>query len=224
MYNGIGLQTAKGSGTNGYVQRNVASIRSQRLDWKDANKNLKHGEVIKVKKANPELLLHDQKRKVELDLLKLEEELRTAGMGEDEIEKNIEREREQMMRAVNEGSLRYASDLDKKDTHALALEKEKQMKKFESAFSIDTSAHVSGKAFDQELQAQEKVERMQQRAELEQQRLKAACAAEKAQKKAEKLRAKAEKAKKESRGQTAEVEGKTSEEATEATGEREEQN
>lgn len=28
MYNGIGLQTARGSGTNGYVQRNMALIRN----------------------------------------------------------------------------------------------------------------------------------------------------------------------------------------------------
>lgn len=28
MYNGIGLQTARGSGTNGYVQRNLSFIKS----------------------------------------------------------------------------------------------------------------------------------------------------------------------------------------------------
>ena len=27
MYNGIGLQTARGSGTNGYVQKNLGAIR-----------------------------------------------------------------------------------------------------------------------------------------------------------------------------------------------------
>lgn len=27
MYNGIGLQTARGSGTNGYVQRNLGALR-----------------------------------------------------------------------------------------------------------------------------------------------------------------------------------------------------
>ena len=29
MYNGIGLQTARGSGTNGYVQRNMSALRFQ---------------------------------------------------------------------------------------------------------------------------------------------------------------------------------------------------
>lgn len=30
MYNGIGLQTVRGSGTNGYVQRNMGHVRHQR--------------------------------------------------------------------------------------------------------------------------------------------------------------------------------------------------
>ena len=34
MYNGIGLQTARGSGTNGYVQRNTAFIPKGRDDVK----------------------------------------------------------------------------------------------------------------------------------------------------------------------------------------------
>ena len=34
MYNGVGLQTARGSGTNGYVQTNMAFIRKSRLETK----------------------------------------------------------------------------------------------------------------------------------------------------------------------------------------------
>lgn len=30
MYNGIGLNTARGSGTNGYVQRNLSMVRQVR--------------------------------------------------------------------------------------------------------------------------------------------------------------------------------------------------
>merc|ERR1712217_333353 len=108
----------------------------------------------------------------------------------------IDRERMQMMRAVEDGVLRYDSELEKKDSHQLALEKERELARFEKALHIDKNAHVSGQAFDQELQASMKLERMAARAEQEKQRLLAAKKAEKAQKKAEKLRAKAEKAKK----------------------------
>ena len=37
MYNGVGLQTARGSGTNGYVQTNMAFIRKSRLETKVKN-------------------------------------------------------------------------------------------------------------------------------------------------------------------------------------------
>merc|ERR1712050_271027 len=99
-----------GSGTNGYVQRNLAHVRAQRLDVKEFNKGFgafKAEPIKEFKKANPELLLHEQKRKVEIDLLKLEEELQAAGMQQEEIQQNLERERKSMMKAVEDGSLRY---------------------------------------------------------------------------------------------------------------------
>merc|ERR1712139_727734 len=88
------------------------------------------------------------------------------------------------------------SEIDKKDSHQLALEKERELARFEKALRIDRNSHVDGQAFDQEMQAKLKIDRMKQRAEQEQAKLIAAQKAEKAQKKAEKLREKAEKAKK----------------------------
>merc|ERR1712060_784941 len=129
--------------------------------------------------------MHEQKRKVEIDLLKLEDELQAAGMKEEEIQQNIERERKNMIKAVEDGSLRYESELDKKDSHQLALEKERELARFEKALQIDKSSHIAGQAFDQELQASMKLDRMAARAEQEKQRLLAAKKAEKAQKKAE---------------------------------------
>ena len=49
MYNGVGLQTARGSGTNGYVQTNMAFIRKSRLETK-----VKNDEDIRVSK----IILH----------------------------------------------------------------------------------------------------------------------------------------------------------------------
>merc|ERR1712056_58673 len=69
------------------------------------------------------------------------------------------------------------------------------MAKFEKALGINKNAHMIGAAFDVELQASLKLERMEQRAQQEAARLEAAKKAEKAQQKADKLREKAEKAK-----------------------------
>merc|ERR1711957_386314 len=124
------------------------------------------------------------------------DELKAAGMTEAEIQENLTRERKQMIQAVEDGALTYDTDLGKRDSHKLALDKEKEMKKFESALGINKGSHAVGAAFDQDLQATLKLERMEQRAQQEAARLDASKKAEKAQQKAEKLREKAESAKK----------------------------
>merc|ERR1712151_1272586 len=184
--------------------------RTQRLDFKELKNQFSGGEkgLVKVRAANPELLMHEQKRKVELDLMKLEDELRTAGMGQAEIEENLTRERAQMTRAVEQGALHYETALAKKDSHQLALDKQKEMAKFEKALGINAATHSIGAAFDQELQAQLKLERMEQRAQQEAARLEAAKKAEKAQQKAEKLREKAEKAKQKAEAKLAKLKAK----------------
>lgn len=167
MFNGVGLTTPRGSGTNGFVQRNRAALPQTRIDFQKG-KSFKNAHDMNVKKANVELLLHAHKRKAELDIMKLEDELRAAGMPGDEIERAIARERKNMMEAVHEGSLRFDSVHENRGTHALALAK--QQEKFEKALSIDKVAHVHGQAFDQDLQQQLKLERMRARAEQEQRR------------------------------------------------------
>lgn len=80
MYNGIGLATARGSGTNGYVQRNWAAIRKV----KDQTSFKTEEELAKIDSAgnrqpNQELLDHDRKRKVELKCIELEQSLEDQG-------------------------------------------------------------------------------------------------------------------------------------------------
>merc|ERR1711957_1149297 len=121
-----------------------------------------------------------------------EEDLRKSGLKEEEIEKNVERERTKMYKSVEAGTLKYDIAMDKKDSHQLALDKEAELARFTDAVGINRTAHVSGQAFNQELQTTLKLERMQARADQEQQRLKAAT---KAEKKLAKLKEKAEKRK-----------------------------
>jgi len=80
MYNGIGLATARGSGTNGYVQRNWAAIKKV----KDQTSFKTEEELAKIDSAanrqpNQELLDHDRKRKVELKCIELEQSLEDQG-------------------------------------------------------------------------------------------------------------------------------------------------
>jgi len=69
MYNGIGLATPRGSGTSGYVQRNLAYIKPSfkgKADFTKELKRLRQNVIPARRKANPEILLHKQKREIYL--------------------------------------------------------------------------------------------------------------------------------------------------------------
>merc|ERR1712086_824519 len=92
MYNGVGLQTARGSGTNGYVQTNMAFIRKSRLETKVKNdEDIRKMEAMLNKKPNQEILAHQAKRKVEVKVLELREAMEEDGnYDEEEIEGKCE--------------------------------------------------------------------------------------------------------------------------------------
>lgn len=73
MYNGIGLETARGSGTNGYVQRNLSFLRKHkdRVDYKSEEELKKLDEQL-IKQPNKEILDHERKRKVELKCMEMQ--------------------------------------------------------------------------------------------------------------------------------------------------------
>ena len=91
MYNGVGLQTARGSGTNGYVQTNMAFIRKSRLETKvKTDEDIRKMEAMLNRKPNQEILSHQAKRKVEVKVLELREAMEEDGKyDEEEIEVKI---------------------------------------------------------------------------------------------------------------------------------------
>jgi len=80
MYNGIGLTTPRGSGTNGFVQRNFAVVRKtkDKVNYK-TEADLAKIEATSNKQANKEILAHDRKRKMEIKCVELEEVLESQG-------------------------------------------------------------------------------------------------------------------------------------------------
>jgi serine/arginine repetitive matrix protein 2 len=73
MYNGIGLSTARGTGTNGYVTANAASLPKS----KKAPIALQRHQDIKPQKArqaNTEILEHEKKRQIEIKVTQWAEE------------------------------------------------------------------------------------------------------------------------------------------------------
>lgn len=80
MYNGIGLTTPRGSGTNGYVQRNWAAVKKtkEKINYRNEG-DLERIDSAGNKQPNSEILDHERKRKIEIKCLELEEVLEGQG-------------------------------------------------------------------------------------------------------------------------------------------------
>ena len=67
MYNGIGLSTVRGSGTNGYVQRNSAHISKGRQEEKfKTEEDIRRLDAQANREPNLGILEHERKRKLEV--------------------------------------------------------------------------------------------------------------------------------------------------------------
>ncbi len=79
MYNGIGLLTARGSGTSGYVQSNRFNMRSGPQSAASRPADLAAPVGPSNKQPNKDILEHAKKREIELKLLELQDELEDQG-------------------------------------------------------------------------------------------------------------------------------------------------
>lgn len=102
MYNGVGLQTSRGSGTNGRVQPNKFlakpnhsyKIAGGSSTIPESDRRTAAGEMWKREKETSE---HDRKRQVELKLLVLEEELIDQGCTDAEIAAKLDEARNSLL-------------------------------------------------------------------------------------------------------------------------------
>ncbi|GMJ14363.1 hypothetical protein HRI_005105500 [Hibiscus trionum] len=151
MYNGIGLTTPRGSGTNGYIQGNKFFVRPKTNRVTDSTRPFEADQGtagLTTKKPNKEILEHDRKRQVELKLVILEDKLTEQGYTESEIaDKLVEArkalEEAQQEKDEEEGEVIPTPTRQQKvsdtQTHQVAARKEKQMETFRAALGIGVS-------------------------------------------------------------------------------------
>ncbi|KAD6795590.1 hypothetical protein E3N88_06486 [Mikania micrantha] len=147
MYNGIGLQTARGSGTNGYIQTNKFFVKPKTNRVSTANSaGYEAGQGIAgvSKKPNKDILEHDRKRQIQLKLVVLEDKLVDQGYTDDEIAEKLSEARRTLEAAsVSEdagGAIAAVTIMDQKvsdtQTHQVAARKQKQMETLKNALGI----------------------------------------------------------------------------------------
>ncbi|KAG2696243.1 hypothetical protein I3760_07G049100 [Carya illinoinensis] len=147
MYNGIGLQTPRGSGTNGYIQSNRFLIRSKTGRVSETTKGFEanQGTAGITRKPNKDILEHDCKRQIELKLVVLQDTLIDQGYTDAEIAEKLEDARRTLEAAAatsQDGPTAIAvanNKLSETQTHQIAARKEKQLETLRAAFGISAS-------------------------------------------------------------------------------------
>ncbi|KAI4302090.1 hypothetical protein MLD38_037877 [Melastoma candidum] len=92
MYNWIGLQTPRGSGTNGYIQTNKFFVKPKTGRVADAPRCFEgdQGTAGVTRKPNKEILEHDRKRQIELKLRGYPRDSDKDNESEDKFEADLE--------------------------------------------------------------------------------------------------------------------------------------
>ncbi|KAM3231322.1 hypothetical protein ACQJBY_061473 [Aegilops geniculata] len=143
MYNGIGLQTARGSGTNGLVQTNKFFIQPRAGGPPPkAPLHSHHDGAGGMRKPNKEILEHDRRRQVELRLVELRDTLEEQGYTEAEIEDRVEEARKEAELEAAHGGAgepapRPSEGLRSTQSHHVAARKEKKLEAMRAALGLD---------------------------------------------------------------------------------------
>ncbi|KAL8718536.1 MAG: hypothetical protein Q9225_004347, partial [Loekoesia sp. 1 TL-2023] len=98
MSSNVGLSTPRGSGTSGYVQRNLSNLRPR-----DDHKFTPYPPQHRQRQPNSEILEHDRLRQIEVQVFELRDKLEDEGVEEDEIETRTEGLRRKLLSAEGEG-------------------------------------------------------------------------------------------------------------------------
>ncbi|CAG8668415.1 14409_t:CDS:2 [Funneliformis caledonium] len=162
MYGNVGLSTPRGSGTNGYVVRNLSFIRPRKdIQIESLDEAKANASTFANRKPNQEILDHERKRQVELKCITFQQELEEAGKTEEEIEQEVNSFRQSMLRSID--IVKDNKNIQEYQTHHLSQAKITENEKMMRALGINSQYYVEGAAFDRELQETKKQERIIQR-------------------------------------------------------------
>ncbi|CCI46793.1 unnamed protein product [Albugo candida] len=172
MYNGIGLRTVRGSGTNGYVQRNLSYVnpnRSRQRVSQNPSNGQRYNTIQKEssRPINAEILYHEQKRAIEVKALELTVRLQDEGAENDTIVAQVEEKRKEWIKDLEDSRQQGTVGRKSTNSHQKAQIKEKENARLKQLFRIPED-YMAGESFDpekKEKRRQERLEKQEKRRE-----------------------------------------------------------
>ena len=133
MSSNVGLSTPRGSGTSGYVQRNLSALkhRDRAAPYPKDFDQMKH----RQRQPDQKILAHDRAREVEVKVFDLRDKLEEEGVEEEEIEAQTDALRKKL---TKEDAVRGnpAKGLKSHQIHELAAAKIEESERLRKALGI----------------------------------------------------------------------------------------
>lgn len=101
----VGLSTPRGSGTSGYVQRNLSHFKPREPFSPYARDGDAGTKPIRPRQPDQQILEHDRRREIEVRVFDLRDKLEDEGAEPDEIEKQVEK----LRASLSKGSSKAAT-------------------------------------------------------------------------------------------------------------------
>lgn len=132
----VGLSTPRGSGTSGYVQRNLSALkpRQQTSPYPQDLERFKH----RQRQPDKEILEHDRRREIEVKVFELRDRLEDEGVDEDDIDAQTEALRQKLVTEREKAGPGKANarGLKSHQVHELAEAKIEEDERFRRAVGI----------------------------------------------------------------------------------------
>lgn len=138
MSSNVGLSTPRGSGTSGYVQRNLSALKPRDTGFGAPYPPTDRDRALpRQRQPDKEILNHDRKREIEVKVFDLRDKLEDEEVEEDEIEKQCDELREKLTKEAESGKgLGRGKNLKMHQVHELAEAKIQESEKLRKALGI----------------------------------------------------------------------------------------
>jgi cwf21 domain len=136
MSSNVGLSTPRGSGTSGYVQRNLSSLKPR--DNSYGQPYPPRDSLPRQRKPDKDILAHDRAREVEVKIFELRDKLEDEGNDEDTIDEKCEALRVKLTKemASGKGDGAKGRNLKMYQVHEMAENKERESERLRKALGL----------------------------------------------------------------------------------------
>jgi hypothetical protein len=134
MYNGVGVRTARGTGTSGHVSRNVGALRPRRDDIRRLKELREHQGA--PRDIDPAIIQHNALRRIEVELVQFRDQLEDDGISESEVESLVALKRAELRDIAATGSNDSKPSGAGMDSHSLQFELNRRNANLASALGV----------------------------------------------------------------------------------------